>query len=77
MNWFPCFSIKEFRNFLKKWSSPIIDVINVYVRGKRNNKGEKELLTTDGKSEFDQDVFTIGNNFIKKYKQFFETYNGG
>jgi hypothetical protein len=34
-------------------------------------------LLVNGKSEFDQDFFTLGNNFKTKYEQLFQAYNGG
>jgi hypothetical protein len=77
MNWFPCFSINEFKNSLRNWSSHTIVVIIVCVRGRRNNKGEFFLLIANGEGEFDKDVFIIRNNFIIKYEQLFEAYNGG
>ncbi len=46
-------------------------------QGGKNNKGENQLLITDGKGEFDQDVFVLGNNFKIKYEQLLEAYNGG
>ncbi len=77
MNWFPCFSINEFKISFQNWSSPTIAVIIVCVRGRRNNKGKKNLLIANGEGEFDQDAFIIGNNFIIEYEQLFEAYNGG
>ncbi len=35
------------------------------------------MLIVDGESEFNQDVITFGNNFITKYDQLLEAYNGG
>jgi hypothetical protein len=32
-------------------------------------------LIVNGVGEFDQDVFTLGNNFKTKYEQLFEVYN--
>ncbi len=34
-------------------------------------------MITNREGEFDQDVFVLGNNFITKYEQLFEAYNGG
>jgi len=34
-------------------------------------------LIANGEGEFDKDVFIIRNNFIIKYEQLFEAYNGG
>jgi hypothetical protein len=41
-------------------------------KGRRNNKGEKQLLIANGEGEFDQNVFVFGiiskqnmNNFLK------------
>jgi hypothetical protein len=33
-------------------------------------------LIVNEEGEFDQDVITLGNNFIIKYDFFFEVYNG-
>jgi len=35
------------------------------------------LLIVDGKGEFDQDVFALGNNFRIQYEQLLKAYNGG
>jgi len=34
-------------------------------------------LIVDGKGEFDQVVFTFGNNFKTQYEQLLQAYNGG
>ncbi len=34
-------------------------------------------MTTDGKCEFDQNVFAFGNNLKTQYEQLLEAYNGG
>jgi hypothetical protein len=34
------------------------------------------LLIVDGKSEFDQNILALDNNFKTKYGQLFEAYNG-
>ncbi len=52
-------------------------VIVIGVRGGGDNGGKKQLMTVDGEGEFDQDVFAMGNNFILKYEQLLEAYNGG
>ncbi len=52
-------------------------IIIVGVKGRRNNKGEKQLLIADGKGEFDQNVLVFCNNFKTKFEQLFEVYNGG
>jgi hypothetical protein len=70
-------SIKEFKSSFQSWNSPTIVVIIVGVRGGGNNKSEKKILIVNGKNEFDQDVFTLGNNFKTKYEQLFQAYNGG
>jgi len=69
-------SIRKFRNFIWRWRSITIVVIIIGVRGVRDNKGEKKLLIIDGEGEFDQDVLTLGKNFIIKYEQLLEAYNG-
>jgi len=57
-------SIREFRSFIQSWRSTTILIIVIGVREVGDNKGEKQLLIIDGKNEFDQDVPTLGNNFI-------------
>jgi hypothetical protein len=69
-------SIRKFRKFIWRWRSATIVVIIIGVRGVGDNKGEKKLLIIDGEGEFDQDVFTLGNNFRIKYEQLLEAYNG-
>jgi hypothetical protein len=39
-------------------------------------KGEKKLLIENGKGEFDQNIFVLGNNFKTKYEQLLKVYNG-
>jgi hypothetical protein len=39
-----------------------------WLRGRGNNKGEKQLLIANGEGEFDQDVFVLGNHFKTKYE---------
>jgi hypothetical protein len=39
-----------------------------WLRGRGNNKGEKQLLIAHGEGEFDQDVFVLGNHFKTKYE---------
>jgi hypothetical protein len=34
-------------------------------------------LIIDGESEFDQDVFALGNNFKTEYEELLEAYNEG
>jgi hypothetical protein len=46
-------SIREFINFIQSWSFVIIVIIIVGVKGKGNNKCEKQLLITNGGGEFD------------------------
>ncbi len=70
-------SIKEFRSFLQSWKFTTIIIIIVDVRGRGNNKGENQLLIIDGESEFDQDVFALGNNFKTEYEELLEAYNEG
>ncbi len=69
-------SIRKFRIFIQSWRSPPIVVIVIGVKGIRDSKGEKQLLTTDGKDEFNQIIFILGNNFKTKY-ELLEAYNGG
>jgi hypothetical protein len=70
-------SIKEFRSFIISWRFVTIVVIIINLRGVGDNKAEKKLLIVDGKGEFDQDVFALGNNFIIQYEQLLKAYNGG
>jgi hypothetical protein len=56
-------SIRKFKSSLQSWSSATIVVIIVGVRGKKNSKGEKQLLIVNGEGEFDQNTFALGNNF--------------
>jgi len=37
----------------------------------------KKIVIVNGESEFDQDIFTLNNNFKKNYEQFLEVYNIG
>jgi len=69
-------SIREFKSSIQSWRSATVVVIIIGVRGVADNRGEKTLLITSGKNEFDQDVFVLGNNFRTKYDQLFEVYNG-
>jgi hypothetical protein len=50
-------SIKKFKSFLQNWNSTTIVMIIVGVKGRGNNKGEKQSQIADGKREF---------NFFKK-----------
>ncbi len=70
-------SIKKFISFLQNWNSTTIVIIIVGVKGGGDSKGERKLLIVDGKSEFDQNVLALDNNFKTKYGQLFEAYNGG
>jgi hypothetical protein len=70
-------SIREFKNFIQSWRSITIVVIVISVRGIRDSKGEKKLLIINEKCEFHQNVFALGNNFITKYEQLLNVYNGG
>jgi hypothetical protein len=70
-------SIREFKSFIQSWRFATIIVVIISVSGIRDIKGEKQLLITIGKGEFDQDVFVLGNNFKTKYEQLLEAYNGG
>jgi hypothetical protein len=70
-------SIKEFKSFIQSWRSPPIVVIIVGVKGIGDYKGEKQLLIVNGKGEFEQVIFSLGNNFKTKYEQLLEAYNGG
>jgi hypothetical protein len=47
-----------------------IVVIVTGVRGIGDNKGEKKLLITNGKVEFNPKKITFGNNFKIEYEQF-------
>ncbi len=55
-------SIRKFKNSIQSWRFATIIIIIIVVRGVGDNKGEKQLLITDEKGEFDQNVFTLGNN---------------
>jgi hypothetical protein len=46
-------SIKEFKNSIQNWRSTTITIIVIGVMGVGDSKGEKQLLITDGKWEFD------------------------
>jgi len=70
-------SIREIRSYLQSWSLATISFIIVGVKRGRNNKGENQLLITNEKGEFDQDVLVFGNNFKIEYEQLLEAYNGG
>jgi hypothetical protein len=70
-------SIKEIRIYLQNWSLVTISFIIVGGKGRRNNKGENQLLIANGKGEFDQDVLILDNNFKIKDEQLLEAYNGG
>jgi hypothetical protein len=61
-------SIRKFKSFIQSWRSATIVVIVIGVRGIGDNKGEKQLLIVDGESEFDQNIFALGNNFKTKYE---------
>jgi hypothetical protein len=43
-----------------------------WCKGIGDNKGEKTLLITNKKDEFDQDLITFGNNFRTKHQQLLE-----
>jgi hypothetical protein len=47
-----------------------IVVIIIGVRGVGDNKGEKYLLIADGKSEFNQNIFPLGNNLEQNMNNF-------
>jgi len=70
-------SIREFRSIIQSWRFATIAIIVIGVRGVGDSKGEKKLLISYGKGEFEQDILVVGNNFITKYEQLLETYNGG
>jgi hypothetical protein len=69
-------SIREFKSYIYSYKSVTIVVIVICVRGIENNRAEKQLLITNGKGKFDQDVIIFGNNFKIEYEQFLEMYNG-
>ncbi len=46
-------SIRVFRNFIQSWSSIIIVITIVGVKGEGNSTCEKPLLITNGEGEFD------------------------
>jgi hypothetical protein len=70
-------SIREFRNSIQNWRFTTSAIIVIVVEGIGDSKCEKQLLITNGEGEFDQDIFTLCNNFKTKYEQLFEAYNGG
>jgi hypothetical protein len=70
-------SIRKFINSIQNCKFRTIVVIFIDVKGTQDSKGEKQLLIVDGEGEFDQDIFTLNNNFRTKYEQFFQAYNGG
>jgi hypothetical protein len=70
-------SIREFRSIIQSWRFATIAIIVIGVRGVGDNKGEKKLLISYGKGEFEQNILVFGNNFIIKYEQLLEAYNGG
>jgi hypothetical protein len=70
-------SIKEFRSSIQSWRFATIVIIVLGVNGIGDSKGKKQLLIIDGKDEFDQDIFVLGNNFKIEYEQLLEAYNGG
>jgi hypothetical protein len=41
------------------------------VRGKRKNKGEKQLMIVNEEGKFNKDVLAMGNNFIIKLSNFY------
>jgi hypothetical protein len=47
------------------------------VKGGGDSKSERKLLIVDEKSEFDQNILALDNNFKTKYGQLFEAYNEG
>jgi hypothetical protein len=55
-------SIRKFIKSLQSWNSTTIVCINFGVRGGADSKGERKLLITDGKCEFDQNVLALDNN---------------
>jgi hypothetical protein len=45
-------SIRKFRSSIQSWRFAISVIIIISVRGIRDSKGEKQLLITNGKGEF-------------------------
>jgi hypothetical protein len=70
-------SIREIRSSFQSWSLVTMSFIIVGGKGGRNNKAENQFLIANGKSEFDQDVLILGNNFKLEYEQLLEAYSGG
>ncbi len=62
-------STRKFKKFIQSWRSITIVVIIIGVRGIGDIKGEKQLLITDKKGEFDQYIIAFGNNFKINYDQ--------
>ncbi len=70
-------SIIKFSSSIQNWRFIVVAIINIGVRGIEDNKGEKQLLIVNGKDEFDQNVFVLGNTFRIDYEKHLEAYNGG
>ncbi len=70
-------SIRKFKNCIQSWKFATIVVIIIGVRGVEDSKGEKKLLIANGKGEFNQYIFALGNNFRIEYEQLLEAYNKG
>jgi hypothetical protein len=70
-------SIRKFKSSIQSWKFVAIAIIVINVRGVKDNKGEKQLLIVNGKSEFDQVILAFGKKFKTKYEQLFEAYNEG
>jgi hypothetical protein len=59
-------SIIILKRFVQSWKYATIFVIIIGVRGVGDSKIKKQLLIANGKGEFDQDVFALGNKKLLK-----------
>lgn len=58
----------EFKGSSQTWAHATFLVIIIVVRCSIGSNGEKQLLIADGEGEFDQDVLSMGTNFMSKYE---------
>jgi len=56
-------SIRKFKSYIHNYRFITTIVIIIGVKRIEDNKSEKPSLITNREGEFDQDVFTCGNNF--------------
>lgn len=67
---------KEFKTLVQTQAFPTFVVIDIAIKQRINNRGEKQLLIANGEREFNKNVITSNNDFIIKYGQSLKTYNG-